>query len=59
MKKVKYIISLLFFCQLYATEDNLLMSEQLDDGIPSEYEPIFSISGLGTELQDPEGSIQI
>ena len=39
MKKIKYIMPLLFLCQLYAAEDNLLVSEQLDDGIPSEYEP--------------------
>ena len=56
MKKIKYIMPLLFLCQLYAAEDNLLVSEQLDDGIPSEYEPIFSISELETELQNQEGS---
>ena len=52
----KYIIPFLFFSQLYASEDNLLMSDQLDDGIPLEYEPIFSISELETELQDSKDS---
>ena len=52
----KYIIPFLFFSQLYASEDNLLMSDQLDDGIPLEYEPIFSISELETELQNSKDS---
>ena len=70
MKKNKYFLTItLLLCQLFAAENNLLLDEQLDDGIPLNYEPIFIVSEQDIESlnngeittaidsEDPQASI--
>ena len=62
MKKNNYFLTItLFFCQLFAAENNLLLDEQLDDGIPLGYEPIFLVSEREitsvANSEDPQASI--
>ena len=70
MKKNKYFLTItLLLCQLFAAENNLLLDEQLDDGIPFNYQPIFIVSEQDNESlnngkittaidsEDPQASI--